>query len=152
MDKMYTELKDNVQNALKPLAKKDNISPAEIEAAKNAVSLIKKIDEMCEKEEWNKEGYSQRHMGGNSYKDDPYRRWEIMSYRDGTNMDSSMGYPYYPSPMYNHEGSYRDSSDYSRHSIKDRSIDALERLMDKAGSDYERQKIKEYIRKLEMVE
>lgn len=150
MDKMYSELKENVEKALRPLTKKDNMSPAEIEAAKNALKVIREIDDMCEKEEFKKDGYSQRHMGGHSYKDDPYRRWEIMSYRDGTNMDSSMGYPYYP--MYNHDESYRNSSNYSRHSIKDRSIDALERLMDKSGSDYERQKIKEYIRKIEMVE
>ncbi len=151
MDKMYTELKENVQNALKPLAKKDNISPAEIEAAKNAVSLIKKIDEMCEKEKYEEEGYSMRRMGGHSYKEDPYRRWEIMSYRDG-NMDSSHTYPYHQPMSYVSDPMMDRSLEYSRHSIKDRSIDALERLMDKAGSDYERQKIKEYIRKLEMAE
>ena len=136
MDKMYTELKDIAKNELKKLVKKGDLSAAEVDAAKNAVVLIEKINKICEQEGYD-EGYSKRSMHG----EEPYRRWEIMSYRDGK--DSSMG-RYYPAHWY--------SSDYSRHSIKDRAIDKLERLMGEAGSDYERQKIQEYIHKLESAE
>lgn len=142
MEKMYSELKDIAKNELKKLVKKGELSATEMEAAKNAASLINKLDRICEKEEYD-EGISQRHMPSFSYKDEPYRRWEIMSYRDG---DRSMGYPYYPMTY------SRADSDYSRHSIKDRAIDKLERLMSEAGSDYERQKIKEYIHKVESAE
>lgn len=146
MEKTYTELKDIAKNELKKLVKKGELSATEMEAAKNAASLIEKIDKICEQEMYEEEGYSQRRMGGYSYKDDPYRRWEIMSYRDGHGTDSSMGYPYYPMTY------SRTGSDYSRHSIKDRSIAVLENLMNKAGSDYERQKIQDYIRKVESAE
>lgn len=150
MDKMYMELKENVENALRPITKKDNITPAEIEVSKNAVKLVNEIDKMCEKAKYDEEGYSQRMMDGHSYGDDPYRRWEILSYRgDGR----SMAYPYYPTMTYGRDATYSHTgSDYSRHSIKDRAIDTLERLMSEASSEYERQKIKEYIRKVEVAE
>lgn len=38
---------------------------------------------------------------------------------------------------------------YSGHSIKDRMVDRLESMMDEAHSDYEREAISEWIRKLE---
>ena len=143
MDKMYSELKDIARNELKKLVKKGELSPTEVDAAKNAAVLIEKINKICEQEGYD-EGYSQRRMGSYSYKDEPYRRWEIMSYKDGRS-------DYYPT-SYGHDLLMDRPSDYSRHSIKDRAIDTLERLMANASSDYERQKIKEYIHKVESAE
>lgn len=144
MDKMYSELKDIAKNELKKLVKKGDLSATEVDAAKNAAVLIEKINKICEQEAMEDEGYSQRHMGGHSYKDEPYRRWEIMSYRDGN--------PHYYPMAYGHDPMMDHPSDYSRHSIKDRAIDKLERLMADASSEYERQKIKEYIHKVESAE
>ncbi len=151
MEKMYEELKDNVKNVIKPLVKKDNLSPAELEALANGLTVVHKVNQICKEEderemgEVSKRGMSRDYRSG----DEPYRRWEIMSYGDGR--DSSYGYPHMGSPYWG-DSSYARSQDYSRHSIKDRAIDKLERLMSEAGSDYERQKIKEYIHKVESAE
>lgn len=132
MEKFYSELKEIAENELKKLAKKGDLSANEVEAAKNAVSLIEKINKICN---WNmsEEDYSRR--------EDPYRRWEILSYGDRHMMPK-------PSMM---EDSYRTRG-YSRHSIKDRAISKLEGMMDEAGSDYERDKVREFIRHIENVE
>ena len=128
VEKMYEELKDNVKNVIKPLVKKDNLSPAELEALANGLTVVHKVNQICKEEderemgEVSKRGMSRDYRSG----DEPYRRWEIMSYGDG-----------------------RDSS---RHSIKDRAVEKLERLMSEAGSDYERQKLSEIIRRVQTAE
>ena len=45
------------------------------------------------------------------------------------------------------DGRYNDSYDrgYSGHSIGDRAVDRLEKMMDDAGSEFERETIKRYI-------
>lgn len=138
-DKMYTELQDMAKTHLKQLLKKGDLSASEMEAAKNALSVIIKSDEACDSEEMKE--YSNR---GYSMSDDPYRRWEIRSYNSCR--DRSM----HPM-MWDGRESYRDR-DYSRHSIKDRAVNVLERLMDEAGSDYERQKVRDFVRYVESAE
>lgn len=44
----------------------------------------------------------------------------------------------------------RSMNENSGHSIKDRMISRLEHMMDETDSDYERDEISSYIRKLEM--
>ena len=143
MDKMYEEFKENVKNVIKPLGKKESMSASELEAFTNGLIAIHKINQICEEESYEDMGTSQRGMSRDyRHGEDPYRRWEIMSYGDGRmSRGTSMGYPYYP-----------QTTDYSRHSIKDRAISKLERMMDESGSDYERQKIKEMIRRVETVD
>lgn len=136
-DKMYTELQDMAKTHLKQLLKKGDLSAAEMEAAKNALSVIIKAEDACDCEEM--KDYSER---GYAMSDDPYRRWEIRSYNSRRSMPRfSMNDRDY--------GSYRD---YSRHSIKDRAVNVLERLMDEAGSDYERQKVRDFVRYVESAE
>lgn len=134
--KVYSDLIDIVEAELKKLVKKGELNASETSAAKDAVSCILKSMELKDKKEMEEE-LAQR---GYSYGDDPYRRWEILSY-GGRNMPRmSMA-------------SRRDdmSRGYSHHSIKDRAISRLETMMDEAGSEYEREKVREFIRRLEMI-
>lgn len=55
-------------------------------------------------------------------------------------MRSYCGDPYYMG------ADYSDMRGYSRHSIGDRVIDMVEKMMDTAGSEYERQELQKYIR------
>lgn len=47
-----------------------------------------------------------------------------------------------------HVSHSRRMNGYSRHSINDRMIDALERMYDEAGTDHERKQVDKYIRML----
>lgn len=141
-DKMYTELQDVAKTHLKQLLKKGDLSASEMEAAKNALSVIIKSDEACDCEEMKE--YSNR---GYSMSDDPYRRWEIRSY------NSRRRYPRHSMIGDDRDDFYGNGDrGYSRHSIKDRAVNVLERLMDEAGSDYERQKVRDFVRYVESAE
>lgn len=139
--KVYCDFIEIAENEFKKLVKKGDLSAAEMESAKNVLSAIVKATDICDRREMDEE-YAQR---GHSYGDDPYRRWEILSYGNRHMM------PRYSMTDRGYDESYR-GRDYSRHSIKDRAVDKLERLMDEAGSDYERQKIKEMIHHIEGME
>lgn len=141
-DNVYCDIKEIAENELKKLVKKGDLSAAEMEAAKNALSTIVKATEVSDRKEMDEE-YSNR---GYSRSGDPYRRWEILSYGTQHMPRHSMMYP--------HEEHYEDSmrGRYSRHSVKDRAISKIEGMMDEAGSDYEREKMKEIIRRIEMVD
>lgn len=130
--KTLDELNDLIEEELKKMVKKGDLSPNELEAANKAVCLMEKIIMLREG------GYSE----------------------DGSYMGrSSRMYPTYPETSYergrspmtgryvSRDGRYNDSYDrgYSGHSIGDRAVDRLEKMMDDAGSDFERDTIKRYI-------
>lgn len=152
---VYEKGRKVVLEELDKLFSKGTLSPAETEAAKCAVCLLKEMDEEFGGGEMG-EGYSERRggrmsrrsysMDGRSYDgmmyDDgriPYREYAITSYenRGGGNRSSNR------SSM---AGQRRDSMGrYSGHSINDRMVECLEKLMDSAESDYEASKVKEMI-------
>lgn len=121
--KTLDELNEMIEKELKKLVTKGDLSPSELEAAEKAVCLMEKIIMLREG------GYSQDmrypiHDGSFERGRSP-RTGRYVS-RDGRYYD-----PY--------------SMGYSGHSIEDRAIDRLERMMDDASSEYERDCIKRYI-------
>lgn len=156
---LYKGLKSIALKQLEELHRKGSMSPAEAEAAKTAMCIIEKAKEAIEKDEMGSDEYSRR-----SYAQ-PYRHYTIDSYADGRFM---RGGSYGMYPMYDdyamespRGGSYRGDSyrgdsyanqsrdrngRYSSHSIDDRVVDMLEKMVDSAKSDFEHQKLMEYIR------
>ena len=119
LEKVLENLEDSVSSELEKLAKKGELNPAEIKNATDALCLLAKI-KMVEDGDYSDEEYSEA--------DRSYRG----SYARGR--------------------SYRNrrySNGSSRHSINDRIVDQLERMMDSAGSEYERNVLSGWIAKVE---
>lgn len=111
IEKVLDELNDLVTSELKKIVKKADMTPVELKNATDAVCLLEKIEKLQNGDM--DEGYSESYYRGGSY-----RRGRSPRTGRYVSMD-----PY--------EGS-------SHHSIKDRVVDKLERMMDDAGSNYER--------------
>ena len=156
---IYEKGREVVLEELDKLFSKGTLSPAETEAAKAGVCLLKEMDETFGGEMMD-DGYSERRGGGRSSR----RSYENRSYegmsRDWPGMDGRMPYREYAITSYDgrggNQGGGRGGSSramsrdgrggYSGHSINDRVVEKLENLMDSAESDFERQKIREFIR------
>ena len=148
---IYKGLREISVKQLAELKQKGSMSPAEAEAAKTAMCLIDMIDERVGGPEAMGEMSYGRYSRHGEY-DQPYRRYNITAYADGRSMHGPYGYSeMYPMDDYSRRGSYeyrnRDSMGrYSSHSIDDRVVDMLEKMIDTAKSEYEHQKLMEYIR------
>ena len=146
---VYEKGRKVILEELDKLFNKGTLSPAETEAAKCAVCLMKEMDEVFSGRDMMDDEYSERRgsrMSRRSYSMDnmmpmdgriPYREYAITSYDNrgggrGSGNRSSM------------TNSRRDGR-YSGHSINDRMVECLEKLMDSAESDYEAGKVKEMI-------
>ena len=91
------------------------------------------------------EGYSGR-SGRRGYSGDGYsqRRYSMgRSYNDGRSYDDG-----YSEQMRAANGQYSSGDEYSGHSVDDRVIAMLEEMAGRAGSDYERDKIRQKIEML----
>lgn len=117
--KVIGELEDLVIDELKKIVKKGDLSAAELKNATDSACLLMKLEEL-QNGDFEEEGYSESYDHGRSY-----RRGR--SPRSGRYVSMGMN-----------EG-------VSRHSINDRIVDKLERMMDESGSDYERSVISGWI-------
>ena len=136
-----TMLKSTLEDALRSIAEKKNISPMDIETATKALCALEQIKVM---------------EGGDGYSENSYRRRRShdgsRSFEGGSNdgMNSRDG-----SYRRSHDGSYRGSygesydEGYSGHSIKDRMVAKQEDMYDQAKSEHERQIVDEWIKRLE---
>lgn len=161
------------------VATKPSLTPNEINNAKEAVCLIEKIDEVLRKNSDNEEyetsegrrmmyypnaqysygwydpymhdgyAYGDDHMSGRRYSRGDWDTHSMMRGRDA----AAERYVSRGEDMYNSGRMVRGSFSYdngrSGHSIDDRVVDQLERMMDSAKSDYERHKLNQYIRVVE---
>ena len=135
MDNMAS-LKSTLEDALRSIAEKKNISPMDIETATKALCALEQIKVM---EDGNSErSYRRRRSHNGSYR----------SY-DGSYDDSMNSRDRYFNPSHDssRDGSYDDG--YSGHSIKDRMVAKLEDMYDQAKSEHERQIVDEWIKRLE---
>ena len=117
-------------NNLRKINDKKDITPQELDNVKDIATVMAKMSEV-----------------------------EAMNSGDFTsyyNLDSEMNMsraPHYRVHMSNSRGRDHNTGRYiSRHSIDDRMIANLESMMDNAGSDYERQRINDWINKIRMGE
>ena len=165
MEKTLEHLKETLEDEIKKVIKKGDITPSEMESIQSAVCTIEMIKKI---ENGN---YSEGMMNGESY------GWNTrnMSYNHTPSYDS-YGHDSYDdySGRYQHDGnSYRRGrspvtgryisrgmDDYSGrnrsyydgynsgHSIKDRMVARLESMMDEAQTEHERQTVSEWINRL----
>ena len=122
---IFMKGKEVIMKELDNLFAKGSLTPAETDAAMKGMCLLEKIDEYIgEPVEYSERRRMSRDWGPGRHMDQriPYREYEITSYGD------------------------RGGMRYSGHSINDRVVEKLENLMDSAESDYEKKKIKEFIR------
>lgn len=148
MDRVLTKLEELVYEELDEIVKSKDISPAELDNATKAVCLLLKIRELDD-----------------GIIDDPEMRYSNTYPRRG---HYSNGYEdgmyiipegrYYPSRYSNNYMDHTDNrwttayNGYSRHSIKDRAIDRLEKMIDETQSENEKESIKKMIVGLEHME
>lgn len=127
LEKVLERLEESVSTELEKLAKKPELNPAEIKAACDACCLIEKIRKI------QNGGMDDEEYGVLERSPDPYKM--NGSYARSRSMRT---------------GRYvSNSNGYSRHSIRDRIVDNLEKMMDSASSDYERNVISGWIAKVE---
>ena len=161
MDKTLEHLKETLEDEIKKIVKKGDITSQELDNVKDAVCVIDMIDNMRMggNSEGDSYGYSSRNMAYRypSYAYDDYAHG---SYGDNYNYRSHDRGSYHND--YYHGDSYRrgrspvtgryisrgHEDGYSGHSIMDRMIASLESMYDEAKTDHERQTVSEWINRL----
>ncbi len=118
--KQYDQFKDMLEDEIKSIAKKGDISPTELHSAYEIMSIIKNIDTVkaMEKAEKEEEGYSQR--GGNSYRM-PYMR----SYGNMSN----------DHPMNEYSGNYSQNEGGTSNARAGRDADSDGQYSERRGRD-----------------
>ena len=167
MEKTLEHLKDTLEDEIKKIVKKGDITPAELESVQKAVCTIDMIDSMGSGQSQGMmdsygsyRGYSRNHM--------PMRDMYGDYHYDGYAHDT--GYHNRSYGSYGYEGdSYRRGrspvtgryisrdaypagrsydNNYSGHSIMDRMVAKLESMYDEAQTDRERQTVDQWIQRL----
>lgn len=171
MEKILEKLMDHAEECLKEYSKKDEWHEGEMECAYKAAKLYETLqtikmnngiwDEMKGDSGTSEArmpriyyGPDSSQMRGRDANTGRYMSRANRGYndygRDDSYMDRhNMSNGYYDEGM--HGNSNRDGN-RSMHSIKDRAIDSLERMFDKAQTDHEKQKLDEFIRLIERTE
>lgn len=118
-----------------------SLANAEVSRCNSQANILATLNNNSNNQMTAMSGYSERSMRRNNYAymPDMYGNAYANRYPMNYNYDNSYG---------NGRGSWTATGDYSGHSIKDRMIDKLERMVDEAKSDYERQEIMNEIAKL----
>lgn len=136
MDKLSMDTLEMLEEQIKTVLKKGDISPQELSALKEAWELRAMIK--CSEEMGDESSYD---MTPRSYMMDPrYGSYDGGSYRRGRSMTTGR--------YMSREDGY-SSGGYSGHSIKDRMIARLESMYDEAKSEHEREEIQKEIRRIE---
>lgn len=162
----FKKVKQITEKNLEELGKKSDLNPSETKAFKDALELLDMIECKMQECEMKENGYSQYSGHGEMYATP--RRYNIVSYgapQGGMGYNDygpMMGSAYYD-PMYYGDSmrngrSYMDRAYYgdmrgaSRHSINDRAVACLEKEMDGAKSEYEKQQLHRFIEMIRSAE
>lgn len=143
MHKVLDDLKNVAKDQLKEIVDKKDMTPTELKNAKDAVCLIKEIQEVEEGMNYGGE------MSSRSYQGSYYGDWA--SNRRGRDAATGQytGRRSYGSDMESYPSRNYDMA-RSGHSIKDRMVDRLESMMDEAKTEYEREEVRRMINQIEM--
>lgn len=157
------DLEDLLEEQIEKIVKKGDISPTELENVYKAMKTMyyaETTNAMKEygKDDYSRDGYSSRpyYDGHGSYDgsyDGSYGRMDGRS-MDGRSMDGRRGRDGDGDGRYSEDASYRRGRDAmgrytSRDSEKDMMISKLEKMMQNASTENERQTIMQCIRKIE---
>lgn len=151
-----TDLKEMLEDDVKKITKKGDISPEELSNVYKAIDIIKDIETikaMREHGDYSQEGGSYGSYG-NSYRR-PYYSYDGNSMDDGISMGNSMagnsmnsyarrGRDGDGDGRYSERGSYG----YSRHENKEQMIQKLEQMMQTAQNEEQRKAIRRCIEEL----
>ena len=147
-NRAFQQIKYKVEDVIRDLTNKKDVSLHDLEALTKSVCLVEKINELEEGGNVEGGGYSERGMSRHypmDYAEGSYRRGrnpvtgQYVSRDGGGSRDSSHRY---------YDGGSRNSG-YSGHSMRDRAIAKLEGMYDEARTDHERQFLDECIRMIE---
>lgn len=155
---ILTDLKKLIKKELRKNVEKGTLSPQEIDSVNKAVDSLEKIaktEQICNELDAAKKNpdmysgafYNIRNfpqmpppMSYNSYGNYMPPNWDSASNR---NMDSDWSGE---RGRNMHTGRFTSRDNYSGHSINDRMVDQLEKMMDSANSEFERQQILDKIK------
>lgn len=150
------DLSYELEDMIEPIVKKGDISPTELDNVYKAAKTMYYIETIGAMKEYGNSENS--YAGGSSYRGGSYRydgrSYDGMSYRgsyDGSydgrrGMDGDGDGRYSERRGRDSRGRYTSRDGYSR---ADEMMSKLERMLDEAGSETERQTIRECMRKLE---
>ena len=154
--KELSNLKEMLEEEIRKITKKGDITPAELENMTKTVCLLEKINELeaGEMDGEYSEGYSNRTRMNNmrpmhrqSYGDDFDSYSNYASYERGRSPRTGR-YVSRGIDSYSHDD-YQGHNGYSGHSIRDRMISKLEEMYDDAKTDHERETVDMWIKRLE---
>ena len=139
MHKMLNELKEKLEEEIKKVTKKSDMSPTELENVTKAICLYEKIRDL--EEGMMDGGYSQN----NYYEDEMQSGARGRSPVTGRYISRGMSHmPHMPNRYYDDMSSHG----YSGHSIRDRMIDKLEEMYDQAKTEHERDTVDMWIKRI----
>lgn len=137
MEKTNEKMKEMLEENIKAICKKGDISDVDLPKVKEAYSSLDHIDNLMRKERQDKMGYSEGVMNYSGYNSN--RSPVTGNYiSHGSHMMHGSNRIYYDNP-----------NNYSGHSIKDRLIACIEPMYDTAHSEYERQFIANTINRIQ---
>lgn len=119
------KLLDITETCLEEMTKKPTHTPAETKACKDGLELRAMLK--CEIEDCNAKEHDEEYSGYRAFP----RHYSMTAY----GMPDPDGWRSYG----------KDYDGYSRHSIGDRAVEKLERLMDATGSAYEKEELRKFI-------
>lgn len=146
LNKSLEALKEQLNEEIKKVTKKADITPTELENMTKTLCLIEKIKMITEDEDYWEKGQSGRSYPSRSYGlvasdwTDPRYNNGLSGRRSRSSMTGryTSGRYSYGMPDYG----------YSGHSIKDRMVAKLEEMYDEAKTEHERQIVDEWIHRL----
>ena len=154
-NKALKNLREHLEKEIEALVtSKPSLTPTEVSNAKEAVCLIQKIDEVVDGsykyDDETSGGMPRMHYPHHGYSygwEEPHmydsESGRMRHYSGSRGRDASTG------RYVSRDGRTVHDMMYSGHSIEDRVISKLEEMMDTAKSDYERQRLNQFIRVVE---
>ena len=136
-----------LEDMIEPIVKKEDISPTELDSVYKAVKTMNYIETIkAMKEYGNSNDYSYRgSYDGMSNRYNSYDR----SYDGRRGMDGDNDGRYSERRGRDSRGRYTSRDNYSRHEEKEHMVSKLERMLQDASSEMERQTIMDCINKIE---
>ena len=147
LNDMLNQMKKHVEETFGFYVNKDKWEPQDLKCAKEAAELYDKLQTI----QMNTGVWENINRDGEFYDGTSYGRYPRISY--GDDRSYKMGRPMSRGDLY-HDDRYYDErwqrhDGVSTHSIKDQAIHKLEKLMDNAKTEYEREEIRKMIMTIE---
>lgn len=157
MNKIWHDVKELLEKDVSTIVMKNDIPPQDLEKLDKVTDICLDI---CRMEKYEAEmfnGFNSEKRFAMTYDSEAMRNRNNVAYPHHMNNPSYDGYgnsyggqsyPQMGMSNANPMGHNQYTNNMSKHSIEDRIIHEMELMMDNTGSDYERNKLQEYITKM----